>query len=41
MALVPLIGAIVLLVFFVSDGTNGPNKFGPDPKTPGQAEAFA
>ena len=40
-ALVPLIGAIVLLVFFVSDGTNGPNKFGPDPKNPGQAEAFA
>jgi uncharacterized membrane protein YhaH (DUF805 family) len=39
--LVPLIGPIVLLVFFVSDGTNGPNKFGPDPKNPGQAEAFA
>jgi len=40
-ALVPIIGAIVLLVFFVSDGTRGPNRFGPDPKDPGQAEAFA
>lgn len=40
-ALVPLIGAIVLLVFYVTDGTKGPNRFGPDPKNPGQAEAFA
>jgi uncharacterized membrane protein YhaH (DUF805 family) len=31
-ALVPLIGAIVLLVFYVTDGTPGPNRFGPDPK---------
>ena len=28
---IPLIGAIVLLVFFVSGGTAGPNKFGDDP----------
>lgn len=41
LAFVPLVGAIVLLVFFVMDGTNGPNRFGPDPKNPGQAEAFA
>jgi uncharacterized membrane protein YhaH (DUF805 family) len=40
-AFVPLIGAIVLIVFFVMDGTRGPNRFGPDPKDPGQAEAFA
>jgi uncharacterized membrane protein YhaH (DUF805 family) len=40
-AFVPFVGAIVLLVFFVMDGTNGPNRFGPDPKNPGQAEAFA
>ena len=26
------IGAIVLLVFFVSEGTRGPNRFGDDPK---------
>ncbi|MEJ3746848.1 DUF805 domain-containing protein [Actinomycetes bacterium KLBMP 9797] len=31
-ALIPLIGAIVLLVFFVQDGTPGPNRFGADPK---------
>jgi uncharacterized membrane protein YhaH (DUF805 family) len=30
--LIPLIGAIVLLVFFVQDGTPGPNRFGPSPK---------
>ncbi|PID36282.1 MAG: DUF805 domain-containing protein [Rhodobacterales bacterium] len=31
-AFVPLIGFIVLLVFFVTDGTRGANRFGPDPK---------
>lgn len=30
--LVPLIGAIVLLVFAVTEGTRGSNRFGPDPK---------
>ncbi|MBF9131979.1 DUF805 domain-containing protein [Plantactinospora sp. S1510] len=38
--LIPLVGAIVLLVFFVQDGTPGPNRFGPSPKydvAPGQA----
>lgn len=30
--LVPLVGWIVLLVFFVQDGTVGPNRYGPDPK---------
>jgi uncharacterized membrane protein YhaH (DUF805 family) len=30
--LIPLIGAIVLLVFFVQDGTPGQNRFGPSPK---------
>ncbi len=31
-ALIPLIGAIWLLVLFVTEGTRGPNKYGPDPK---------
>ena len=31
--LIPLIGAIVLLVFFCKDGTNGSNRFGEDPKS--------
>ena len=30
-ALIPLIGLIVLLVFFVSKGTDGDNDYGPDP----------
>jgi len=29
--LIPLIGAIVLLVFFVTEGTKGDNRYGPDP----------
>lgn len=41
LAFVPLVGFLVLLFFFVSDGTKGPNRFGADPKDPGQAEAFA
>ena len=41
--LIPLIGAIVLLVFYILPGTTGPNKFGPDPKQthPDAAETFA
>ena len=30
--LIPLIGAIVLLVFALSDGTPGNNQYGPNPK---------
>lgn len=30
-ALIPLIGAIILLVWFCSRGTQGENRFGPDP----------
>jgi len=29
--LIPLLGALVLLFFFVSGGTKGDNRFGPDP----------
>ena len=29
--LVPIIGAFMLLVFYVTEGTRGPNRFGPDP----------
>lgn len=29
---IPLVGAIVLLVFSLKDGTPGPNRFGDDPK---------
>jgi uncharacterized membrane protein YhaH (DUF805 family) len=30
--LIPLVGAIVLLVFLASDGERGPNRWGPSPK---------
>ena len=31
-ALIPLVGAIVLLVFLILKGNEGDNRFGPDPK---------
>lgn len=33
--LIPVIGGLVLLVFFIISGTRGPNRFGPDPVEPG------
>jgi uncharacterized membrane protein YhaH (DUF805 family) len=36
-----LIGAIVLLVLMVMEGTKGPNEYGPDPKGSGAGEAAA
>ena len=41
--LVPVVGGIVLLIFYVLDGTRGPNEYGPDPKQadPGSAAGFA
>lgn len=29
--LIPFIGSLILLIFFVMGGTRGPNRFGPDP----------
>ena len=31
--LIPLVGTLVLIFFFVQKGTEGPNRFGPDPLT--------
>ena len=31
LGLIPLVGAIILLIWFCSKGTDGPNRFGPDP----------
>jgi uncharacterized membrane protein YhaH (DUF805 family) len=31
LALIPLIGWIILLIWYISKGTDGPNRFGPDP----------
>ena len=30
--MIPLVGTIILLVFMFTEGTRGPNRFGPDPK---------
>lgn len=41
--LIPIIGAIVLIVFFVQDSQPGPNQHGPNPKEPeghGSAPAY-
>ncbi|HEU0097909.1 MAG TPA: DUF805 domain-containing protein [Allosphingosinicella sp.] len=40
-ALVPLVGGIVLLVFYVLEGVRGPNEYGPDPKGEDLAQTFA
>lgn len=37
-AFVPIVGAIVLIVFFAMPGTPGPNRYGPEP-SPGAAVA--
>jgi uncharacterized membrane protein YhaH (DUF805 family) len=31
LGLIPLVGAIILIVWFCGQGTQGPNRFGPDP----------
>ena len=31
LGLIPLIGWIILLIWYVTKGTDGPNRFGPDP----------
>jgi uncharacterized membrane protein YhaH (DUF805 family) len=36
-ALIPFIGALVLIVFYLLPGTPGENRFGPDPKAPAEA----
>jgi uncharacterized membrane protein YhaH (DUF805 family) len=40
-AFVPLVGGIILLVFYVLEGTRGPNQYGPDPKSGEGAAAGA
>ncbi|RPF72093.1 DUF805 domain-containing protein [Aurantiacibacter spongiae] len=43
LSLVPFVGfiaSIAMLVIFALPGTDGPNRYGPDPKDPSQVEAF-
>lgn len=37
--LIPIVGGLILLFFYISEGTNGPNRFGPDPKGDPNASA--
>ncbi|HEY0085314.1 MAG TPA: DUF805 domain-containing protein [Allosphingosinicella sp.] len=39
--LLPIVGGIVLLIFFVLEGTSGSNEYGPDPKEAGAGGAYA
>lgn len=39
LGLIPLIGALILLILFVLRGTDGPNRFGPDPLNSGTVAA--
>ncbi len=39
--MIPLVGPILLIVWYATEGTPGPNRFGPDPLADGVAEAFA
>ena len=33
LAFIPLVGGIILIVFYATEGISGPNQYGPDPKT--------
>lgn len=38
---IPYVGGIIVFVFMLLDGTKGHNRFGADPKDPGQSDTFA
>ena len=40
LGLIPFLGSIVVLVFMLLEGTQGPNRYGPDPKAQRNAEVF-
>lgn len=41
LALIPYVGGLVILVFMCIEGTQGENRFGPDPKDPDGVDAAA
>jgi uncharacterized membrane protein YhaH (DUF805 family) len=41
LSLIPLLGGFALLVLMCLSGTNGSNRYGPDPKQPGDASVFS
>jgi uncharacterized membrane protein YhaH (DUF805 family) len=40
-SLIPLVGGLILLYFYVLPGTTGPNDYGPDPLSANPSEVFA
>lgn len=39
LGLIPFVGGIIMIVFMCTEGTRGPNRFGPDPKSDGGEDA--
>ena len=39
LGIIPIVGAIILIVFTATEGTRGPNQYGQDPKAVGQQPA--
>ena len=40
LAFVPYAGGIIVFIFMLLEGTRGPNRFGPDPRDPYNADVF-
>jgi len=40
LAFIPYLGGLILLIFMCLEGTRGPNRFGPDPRDPYNANVF-
>jgi uncharacterized membrane protein YhaH (DUF805 family) len=38
---IPFVGSLIVFVFMCLAGTDGPNRFGPDPKDPHAEDVFA
>ncbi|MEQ5788675.1 DUF805 domain-containing protein [Erythrobacter sp. NFXS35] len=38
---IPFVGSLIVFVFMCLPGTDGPNRFGPDPKDPHAEDVFA
>lgn len=40
LGLIPYVGGIIALIFMCIEGTRGPNRYGPDPRDPYNADVF-
>ncbi len=40
LGLIPYLGGLILIIFMCLEGTRGPNRFGPDPRDPYNADVF-